>query len=325
MFTTLPAEIFEAIVDAIPCSRDIFTLRLVCRQFAVALEPKLDYIYISAPSQHHSLWSHLAMHPHFARHVRTLRIVAENRLPRGFSPFDSRRVNTRLPVDLETTTFCQALRWMIDLRALQWGCDDTVPHFLGDGIWTTLRRSCPRLSELGVVDFRAGDFNTLDAVGDGSASHTWIYKSKIFDLSNLTQFSMVSGVMEILEEQEDGLDTEPLTRFLLRCPNLEILAVFFQSMGWSSPPSFDNIFTNANWSRLKVLSFNNITCSSSVFSAFVRRHPSIETLHGVDNLFLPIPWASIEHDSLPNLREFRGPLAGIKAVGASNAPVEVTA
>ncbi|KDQ63769.1 hypothetical protein JAAARDRAFT_203163 [Jaapia argillacea MUCL 33604] len=321
MIKNLPAELFEAVVDNIDNPSDIFFLALTCKQFERILLVRLEYIHISAPSQHSALWHHLATHPELARHVRTLRITSiAQRLPGVIPRFDQRSVRTVCDPDVDVSTFCQALRWMVDLRAIQWGCDHSVPHFSGDGVWDTLKESCPRLSEVGVVDLRVGRFGRLDVEGDGSGGHPWVYNSKIFNLCDITKFSMVTGA---LEASRDDKNVDPLKNFLLRCPDLDTLVIRFPSQLISlSPPSFDDIFTQGHWPNLKILSLSNVVCSPEVFHKFLSRHPNIEALDIAEGYASPIPWQAIQPGSLPNLREFKGPVGALPWIAAAGAPLE---
>ena len=111
---TLPPELLNAVVDAIPERRDLLSLALVCSTLRDIIIPgHIQYRVVVASEAEVGLWACLAVRGHLARNVRSLEIFAFFMLTGIFSTMlipETKHQSLEVPSNESQDEFIQGAR-----------------------------------------------------------------------------------------------------------------------------------------------------------------------------------------------------------------------
>ncbi|KAF9461100.1 hypothetical protein BDZ94DRAFT_858896 [Collybia nuda] len=198
-----------------------------------------------------------------------------------------------------------------------------VPGSYQEDVWTALRDHT-QIQKLKVVDL-----GRRETVAPDPRS---IYESTIFSIRNLTHVDLKIYHSPANEDEgagaggngddddDEGLlpgrvNIGPFQEFLLRCPNLEVLALtildrgFYHGYGGNPFTDITPIVSAAHWPHLSSIRLSDIIIEDEAMAVFLSQHPSLReitaflSLSDSDLPKLPFSLDGLELDKsfLPNL------------------------
>ncbi|KAJ6591251.1 hypothetical protein DFH09DRAFT_1420316 [Mycena vulgaris] len=295
----LPANILQEIAGHISCLDHVLNFGLTSRQMWGHLLPRLYTDVDLKTNKQCRLLSVLAKRPGVARHIRKLAVRPNN-------------AEWTLPEDpIDEVAICELVsRIAPHLTSLHTFVWDGL-ELPDDKVWMKLRKSCPRLINIGTT------------VGEEPVENT----SHLFAFHNLRRFSFVvkCASLEWLTDGRPPMEKLP-RRFwemlIERSPDLEELEI-----GGAAPcPRLFDIrpVSYGQWPHLKSLTLGDMVMQAPSrnnarkepsFMVFLQAHPQLRCIKiqhiGGDTFPSSL---NLPPTALPSLRTFSGPLAYIRTL-----------
>ncbi|TFK47458.1 hypothetical protein OE88DRAFT_806348 [Heliocybe sulcata] len=314
----MPLEMLSRIACSIDSRPDLLSLAITCKSLYSIISPShLQYHDIRTPLAMPLLWKRLAHHDDcHAPMIRSLTILYNNRAFTGLADLVGDAASEeRLPEEYREphgrgnavvhgpfheaellrqweSDFMLALKRMKNLRRFRWY--RRTPVIQGDNdIWSALN-DLGTVKDVQFVDLQCRhgriELNTPPIIASPS-------------FLSLQGLSSLDVRKEELSSIATATDVTPLLTMLVqRCPDIQNLHLHLDFSLQSSGANIDFLIEHADWPNLRTLYLHGFRGRASLFSRFLDRHGSIESLT-LSHMALDVGWRrlSLSDGALPNL------------------------
>ncbi|KAF8588185.1 hypothetical protein K439DRAFT_1335942 [Ramaria rubella] len=297
--TRQPNEILDMIAFHIDSRRDLLALALTCQRLRNVVLPRhLEYRVIHCKPSSEKVWRHLIAHPLLACNVRRLQIMDEKSREAELIPTrvaeEPDTCNEELEMHVEQQRLILgALAQMTTLMSFSWACNNSLISF--DDVSPTLF-TCDTLREVEICDNLM--FNPTSTSEGDEISGDDAHVCGTPDVPDLASIAIRSAKNNYRSSKHPSL-IRVQGLLISHCPNLTTLRIGYDHRRPFIPRA-DEFLSLGRWPSLKILSLQNLWCSTHTgFDAaanFLVAHPLIEILHfELGRIQLDLPQGTLPH------------------------------